>query len=99
MNVIYIFKKLQTSVTPGWGALGSGRVTTQGEKDNSMIAMAVQRGSYVEVYDERGYRLTSIYAGDAQLVGFTASVVTIHRGSYNEMYDEKGYRINSVYVG
>lgn len=64
-----------------------------------MIATAAQRGDYVEVYDERGSRLTSIYAGGGQLVGFTASVVTIRRGNYNEMYDERGSRINSVYVG
>ena len=96
---MYILQKLQMSVTTGLGVPGFDQVTTRVEKDNSMIAMAAQRGSYVEVYDERGARLTSIYAGDGQLVGFTASVVTIHRGSYNEMYDENGRRINSVYVG
>ena len=37
INVIYIFKKLQTSVTPGWGAPVSGRVATQEDKERIII--------------------------------------------------------------
>ena len=32
INVIYIFKKLQTSVTPGWGAPDSGQVRQREKK-------------------------------------------------------------------
>lgn len=40
MNVIYIFKKLQTSVTPGWGAPGLEQVTTQGDNKDHLWMIA-----------------------------------------------------------
>ncbi len=52
-----------------------------------MIASAVQDGSSVKVYDERGnYK----FSRSGQLVGFTGSTVSIKDGSSTKTYDEKG---------
>ena len=53
------------------------------------IANAVQRGSTVYVYDERGRLLATISAGNG-LQGYTSGNVTIRRGSSNYIYDERG---------
>jgi hypothetical protein len=56
-----------------------------------MIASAVQKGSYVYLYDERGSQLCSIYCdNDGSLQGYTASTVSIRKGSYVYVYDERG---------
>lgn len=52
-----------------------------------MIASAVQDGSSVRVYDERGNHKFSI---PGQLVGFTGSTVSVKDGSSTRTYDEKG---------
>ena len=65
-----------------------------------MIASAVQKGSYVYLYNERGGQLCSIYCGnDGSLQGYTASTVSIRKGSYVYVYDEKGSQKSSIYVG
>ena len=51
------------------------------------IANAVQRGSSVYVYDEKGRQLT-VLSGD--LHGYTGSSVSIKRGSSIYTYDERG---------
>ena len=45
-----------------------------------MIASAIQRGSSVYVYDERGKNL---YTRSGTLIGFTSTTVTIKRGNTN----------------
>ena len=48
------------------------------------IGSAVQRGSLVYVYDEKGRRLTSLLAGKGpkdELQGYTSSTVSVRRGS------------------
>ena len=52
-----------------------------------MIATAVQNGSYVYVYDERGNQL---YSKSGVLVGFTSTSVSVKNGNYVHVYDEKG---------
>jgi predicted transcriptional regulator len=54
-----------------------------------MIAMAKQENSHVVVYDEKGHRL---FSKSGELVGFTASNVSIKEGSHVVVYDEKGHR-------
>jgi hypothetical protein len=58
------------------------------------IANAVQRGSYVYAYDEKGFQLCMIPAGDG-LMGYTSSTVNIKQNGYVYSYDEKGYRIGA----
>ena len=58
-----------------------------------VIGNAVQRGSVVYVYDEKGRQLFSKPAGtgkDDGLKGYTGSTVNIRRGSVIYTYNEKG---------
>jgi hypothetical protein len=66
------------------------------------IGSAVQRGSLVYVYDERGRRLTSLLAGEGPkdgLQGYTSSTVSVRRSSLIYTYDEKGRRLSSTLAG
>jgi len=53
------------------------------------IANAVQRGTTVYIYDEKGRQIGTVPAGDG-LHGFTSGSVSIRRGSTIYIYDEKG---------
>lgn len=59
-----------------------------------MISVAIQRGSYIYVYDEKNRQLYSKYG---ELAGFTSSSVSIRRGNYIYTYDIKGNQISSHY--
>ncbi len=59
------------------------------------IGMAVQRGNYVYVYDERNHQIFSQYG---ELQGYTGSTVTVKRGNYAYMYNERGHQIGSQYT-
>ena len=57
------------------------------------IASAVERGSYVYVYDEKGKQLFSKPAGsgpDDGLKGYTSGAVSIQIRGYLYTYDEHG---------
>jgi hypothetical protein len=63
------------------------------------IGNAVQRGTYVYVYDEKGHQLCAIATGGAPqdgLTGYTSSTVNVRRGSYIFTYDEKGRQKSST---
>jgi 23S rRNA pseudoU1915 N3-methylase RlmH len=62
---------------------------TRKEKHTMAIANAVQKGSTVYIYDEKGRQLGTVSAGDG-LHGFTSGSVSIRRGSTIHIYDEKG---------
>ena len=64
-----------------------------------MIAYANMKDGYVEAYDESGNRLWSNYFGSAQIVGSTATTVSVKNDGYIEVYDENGSRVSSNYVG
>lgn len=53
-----------------------------------MIGSAIQKGSWIYVYDERGNQKCCL-SGDA-LLGFTGTSVTIRKGSFAYTYDERG---------
>lgn len=60
------------------------------------IGNAVQRGSLIYVYDERGRQLTTIIAGSGPndgLTGYTSSTVNVRRGSLVYTYDARGRQI------
>lgn len=57
------------------------------------IGNAVQRGSFVYVYDEKGRQLCTVSAGSGPndgLKGYTSSTVNVRRGAFIYTYDEKG---------
>jgi hypothetical protein len=63
------------------------------------IGNAVQRGSWVYVYDEKGRQLRALPAGsgrDDGLTGYTSSTVNIRRGSWIYSYNEKGQQISAT---
>ena len=53
------------------------------------IANAVQRGTFVYIYDELGRQIGIVPAADG-LHGFTSGSVSIRQGSIIYIYDEKG---------
>lgn len=63
------------------------------------ITNAVERGSSVYIYDERGRQICTIPRGTGPndgLKGYTANFVNIRRGSLIYTYDEKGRQIRST---
>lgn len=54
------------------------------------IANAVVRGTQFFIYDEKGRQLGSGPTQGGQLVGFTATTVSIKRANMIYIYDEKG---------
>ncbi len=59
------------------------------------IGSAVQRGSFVYVYDERGRQLTTVLAGEG-MQGYTGSTVSVKRGAFVYTYDERGRQISTT---
>ena len=63
------------------------------------IGNAVQRGSFVYVYDEKGKQLFTKSAGrgkDDGLKGYTGTTVNIRVGSFIYTYDEKGRQTSTT---
>ena len=63
------------------------------------IANAVQRGSTVYIYDDKGRQVASISAGHQPgdgLKGYTATTVNVQRGSTIYTYNEKGSQIRQT---
>jgi hypothetical protein len=63
------------------------------------IGNAIQKGSVVYVYDEKGRQIASIPAGNAAkgdgLTGYTSTTVNVKKGSLIYTYNEKGRQISS----
>jgi hypothetical protein len=63
-----------------------------------MIGSAIERGSLIYAYDERGMTLFSKAKGSGPndgLMGFTGSTITARYGSIIYTYDEKGMTLYS----
>ena len=57
------------------------------------IGSAVQKGSSVYIYDEKGRQLGVVSAGSGAndgLKGYTGSTASVRRGNSIYIYDEKG---------
>jgi hypothetical protein len=57
------------------------------------ISSAVQKGSYVHVYDEKGRNVCQKPAGNGPndgLTGYTSETFTVRRGNKVYTYDDKG---------
>lgn len=59
------------------------------------IASVIQRGNFFVVYDESNRQLASIFCQDGQLLGYTASSVSLKRNNYIFVYNENGNQISS----
>lgn len=59
-----------------------------------MISVAIQRGNYVYVYDEKNHQIASQYG---ELCGYTGSTFSVKRNNYIYTYDEKNHQISSKY--
>ena len=63
------------------------------------IGSAVQRGSLVYIYDEKGRQLAAVPAGSGPedgLKGYTGATVSVRRGSLVYIYDERGRQTSAV---
>lgn len=63
------------------------------------IGNAVQRGSFVHVYDGKGRQLTALPAGDGPgdgLKGYTGATVSVRRGAFVCTCDEKGRQTSAT---
>lgn len=61
------------------------------------IGNAVQRGSVIYIYDEKGRQLGAVSAGNGLkdgLKGYTNSTVNVQRGSVIYTYNEKGRQLS-----
>lgn len=56
------------------------------------ISTAVNRGSMVQVYNERG---SPIFARSGELHGYTGTSLSVRRGRYVYTYDEHGRQISA----
>ena len=59
------------------------------------IGSAVQRGSFVYVYDEKGRQLATVPAGEG-MQGYTGSTVSVKRGAFVHTFDERGRQISTI---
>lgn len=63
------------------------------------IGSAVQRGSFVYVYDEKGRQMTTVPSGNGPedgLKGYTGATVSVRRGAFVYTYDEKGRQVSAT---
>ena len=63
------------------------------------IGNAVQRGSIIYIYDEKGRQTGSVSAGSGSqdgLHGYTGSSISVRRGSIIYIYDERGRQMSST---
>ena len=63
------------------------------------IGSAVQRGSFVYVYDEKGRQMTAVPAGNGPedgLKGYTGAMVSVRRGAFVFTYDERGRQTSAI---
>lgn len=63
------------------------------------IGNAVQRGSSIYVYNEKGQQIWTVMAGSAPndgLKGYTSSTLNVQRGGTIYTYNEKGMQISTT---
>ena len=61
------------------------------------IGNAVQKGSWIYIYDEKGHQTGVVPIGggkDDGLKGYTSSTVNVRKGSWIYSYDEKGSQLS-----
>ena len=69
---------------------------------SKIIASAVERGSYIYVYNDKGSQIAAISGGSGPkdgLTGYTGSTVSVRRGSYVYVYNANGSQISAIPAG
>lgn len=61
-----------------------------------MIMVAVQRGNFVYVYDDKHRQIAGAYG---ELVGFTSTTFSVRRCNYVYSYFAKGAYLGADYMG
>ncbi|MBQ7276558.1 MAG: hypothetical protein IJS58_04835 [Bacilli bacterium] len=59
-----------------------------------MITVAIQKGNYVQIFNEKNYLIKNVYG---TLYGYTANTYSIRKGNYIYTYDEKGHMLSQKY--
>ena len=83
------------------GRMASSRIAVpnEGKEIPMPIASAVQRGSFVYVYDTKGSILFTRPCGNRPgdgLRGYTSSTVSIKTGHFISTFNDKGMQISTV---
>lgn len=61
------------------------------------ISSIEQKGSYYELYDERGKKYETIHHSKGDLLGWSDSFFILRKGSYYDLYDEFGKKYESIH--
>ena len=61
-----------------------------------MISVAVQKGNYVYVFDEKNHQIAVKFG---ELHGFTGATYSIKKDRHVYTFDEKNHQISVKYVG
>ena len=56
-----------------------------------MISLAIEKGSFIYVYDERNRQVCTL---SGTLVGYTSTTVSVKRGGFIYTYDQNGRQIS-----
>ena len=77
--------------------------TINADPPSKVIATAVQRGSFVYAYNDKGTIITTVSGGNGGpkdgLVGYTQSTISVRRGSFIYVYNPNGTIISTVNAG
>jgi hypothetical protein len=70
-------------------------------RENHLMAIgnAVQRGAFIFIYDEKGFKTGTVSAGtggEDGLKGYTSSTLNVRRGAFVYSHDEKGRQISTT---
>lgn len=61
-----------------------------------MIALCIQKGNYVQIFDEKNRMITQRFG---ELHGYTGSAYSVKKGNYVYTFDEKGHQLSVKFVG
>ncbi|MBO7495431.1 MAG: hypothetical protein J6T98_02670 [Salinivirgaceae bacterium] len=60
-----------------------------------MIGSVIQKGTCIDVYDEKGYQMCQInVCSNSQLMGYTGSTFSVKTGNVIDVYDQKGRQLS-----
>lgn len=75
-------------------------LATVGSKaQNAQISSVELKGNWYSVYNEKGQKVKSLYAGNTgELKGYSASFFICKKGSWYYLYDAKGNSYKTLYA-
>ncbi|MDD3771335.1 MAG: hypothetical protein PHC38_01605 [Weeksellaceae bacterium] len=77
------------------------RVSTTKKIINMAISNIDNRGSWYDIYDERGKKAKTLSSNIGDIEGFSSDFFIVNRGSWYDLYDEDGkkYKTLSTNIG